>query len=415
MLATPTRAVPRYGYGAVVFRIVTLVLVDASGRVLGGLPPYEVPSPWWQEVADVVSGARERYGVEVAVLRVLATERPAPHGGSVTYLAESGTHPGSRTLPVDAAALDLAVHPLRAAWALPGGPAASLSWAAEQLASIGWRPALAKQQRTWNLSAIWCLDSPSGVAWLKQVPRFFAHEPTVLRWIASEAPQLVPPLLAADGNGRMLLAHVAGEDLYFAPPPELAGLIDDLHVIQHRAVTHVDALCAAGVPDKRWPVLASRLAETVTRHGPGLGPELNAALQSLMEGLDSRLSAIGSCGLPDTLGHGDFHSGNARGDGEHRVIIDWGDSFVGHPGFDALRIVDQQPPTVAALLLRQWGDRWRTTVPGCDPERALELLVPVAALNAAAAYAAFVSQIEPSERPYHAEDIAIALRAAVGS
>ncbi|HET8680488.1 MAG TPA: aminoglycoside phosphotransferase family protein [Micromonosporaceae bacterium] len=400
-------------------RIVTLVLVDRAGVLLGALPPYEVAAPWWQDMAGVVAGTRERYGVEVTVLRLLGTRLPAPHGGAVTYLAECLTGAPAQAVPVDAAGREPAAaapreHPLRALWARPGGPAASLAWAAGQLAQLGWQPSIASQQRTWNLSAIWRLDGPSGTAWLKQVPPFFAHEPAVLRWLGTVAPQRVPAVLAADeGTGRMLLAHAAGEDRYLAPPAELAGLIDDLHVIQRHAVPHAHLLRAAGVPDRRWPALVNRVRDTVARHGPGLGPEPDLALRSLVEGLDARLAAVDACGLPDTLGHGDFHAGNSRGDGRHRTLIDWGDSFVGHPGFDALRIVEQQPPPVAERLLRHWARRWRQAVPGSDPERALDLLAPVAALSAAATYAGFVSAIEPTERPYHAADIGIALRAAL--
>src|SRR5439155_20796251 len=116
------------------------------------------------------------------------------------------------------------------------------------------------------------------------------------------------------------------------------------------------------------------------------------------------------CGLPDTLCHGDFHPGNARGD---RVLLDWGDSFVGHPGFDALRIVEGQPPDAAAALLAHWAGRWRAAVPGCAPERAVALLRPLAALRAATVYDMFVRHIEPAERPHHAGDVDRCLRAAL--
>jgi Phosphotransferase enzyme family len=397
-----------------VSRIVTLVLVDGAGTLLGALPPYEVPTPWWQDASDVVVGARERYGVEITVLRILATELPAPHGGAVTYLVECAGGRPAQVVPVDTAGFDLAAHPLRALWARPGGPAASLAWAAHQLTELGWLPAVGCQQRTWNLSAIWRLEGGSGVAWLKQVPPMFAHEPTVLRWLAGVAPKLVPAVLAADDHtGRMLLAHAPGEDRYFASATELADLIDDLHYIQRAAVAHTGSLRAAGVPDKRWPVMARKIRETVGQHGSGQGPDLNAALWSLVDSLGERFAAIDACGLPDTLAHGDFHAGNARSDGDHRTLIDWGDSYIGHPGFDALRIVERQPPAEAARLRAYWAERWRATVPGCEPERALDLLVPVAALSAAATCGDFVSAIEPSERPYHAADITTMLRAAV--
>jgi hypothetical protein len=42
--------------------------------------------------------------------------------------------------------------------------------------------------------------------------------------------------------------------------------------------------------------------------------------------------------------------------------------------------------------------------PGCDPRRAGQLLEPVAALRQAVVYDAFLSEVEPSERRYHAGD-----------
>jgi hypothetical protein len=68
-------------------RRVTLVLCTAAGEILGALPPYDVVLPWWQEVGDVVAGARAVHGVDVVVLRLLAADPPVP-GGPVTYLAE---------------------------------------------------------------------------------------------------------------------------------------------------------------------------------------------------------------------------------------------------------------------------------------------------------------------------------------
>ncbi len=70
-------------------RQVTLLLCDREGRRLGALPPFEVEVPWWPEAEPVVAGARARFGIEVTVLRLVASpvsERAA--GGPVTYLAE---------------------------------------------------------------------------------------------------------------------------------------------------------------------------------------------------------------------------------------------------------------------------------------------------------------------------------------
>ncbi len=69
-------------------RLVKLVLVTSEGELLGSLAPFPVATPWWQNAWDVVRGAQEHHGVQVTLLRLLEADRPSPHGGSVTYLAE---------------------------------------------------------------------------------------------------------------------------------------------------------------------------------------------------------------------------------------------------------------------------------------------------------------------------------------
>jgi hypothetical protein len=386
-----------------VSRTVTLVLVDPGGAPLGMLPPFVVDLPWWQEVAEVVAGARERHGADVTVLRLLAADRPRPHGGAVTYLAECAGPVPADLIPVP---VDLDPHPLRAPWAHPGGPAASLRWATGALAGLGHPPvAAATQVRTWNLSSIWRIDG----AWLKEVPPFLAHEAAVLRWLGAVAPARVPVLLAA-ADGRMLMADVPGADRYDAGADEAVAMLADLHAIQLTAVRHAETLVALGVPDRRGARPAADVAAVADRWGADV-----PGLAELVGGLPDRLAAVARCGLPDTLVHGDFHPGNVRADGPGRVILDWGDSFVGSPAFDALRMAGWLPAPAASAALDAWAAAWRRSVPGCDPGEALRLLRPVAPLRGAAGYAAFVAGIEPTERIYHASDIGDCLREAVAA
>lgn len=380
----------------------TLILVDDAGEPLGALPPYPVQMPYWPEAWDVVAGARERFGLEVTVLRILATEPGISPGGAVTYLARTSQSPDGLLTPV---AVDLSPHPNRAQYAELGGPAASLAWARDSLEERGRGPVVrAVQQRTWNLSAIWRLDTPSGPVWLKEVPRFFAHEPAVLGWIAGAGfGELVPRFVAAD-RGRMLLEHIPGEDLYGAPPGIREAIGPRVHPLQVCAADRLDTLISLGVPDLRAAPLAGRLREVVERYGRG-----DPRLARLIDGLDDRLAAVAAFGLPDTLVHGDLHPGNVRGerdgDGRDLVVIDWGDCTIGHPAFDILRLSGDVESEVAEALIAAWAARWRASAPGSDPLRAVELLRPVAALRGAAGYAAFLDQIEPAEHPYHAADV----------
>ncbi len=393
-----------------VTRQVTLVLVDADGGPLGALPSFPVEVPWWPEVAEIVAIARERWALDLAVLRVLgAPDRPGPPGGEVTYAAE--VLPGTSALPplVPAGQLvesNLAPHPFRAPWAAPGGPIATVSWAGAELARLGTPYQDVQQRKTWNLSAIWRLRTADGPVWIKEVPSFFSHEPAVLRWVGSIAPFAVPRLLASC-NGRMLLAHVPGEDRFGAPATEVAEMLADLHEIQAYATGHVRELRAIGVPDRRGDATQAMVGAVVGAYAPGLEPDLRGALDGLVEGLPERLAAVAACGVPDTLVHGDFHPGNVRRevDSDRRVIIDWGDSTVGHPAMDIARACSNVPAADAGPLADAWARRWRAHTPGCDPSRALQLMRPVIELLYAVVYANFVDQIEPSEWPYHSSDV----------
>jgi hypothetical protein len=378
-------------------KTVSLAIVDEEGRPLGVLPSFEVDFPYWQETTKIVAGAREHYGVEVTVLRILTTSPGVQSGGAVSYLAQADGIPAAYAGPID---VDLSPHPDRAAYAEPGGPKASLRWAETALAALNHGPVnAATQHRTWNLSTIWQLDTPAGPVWLKQVPLFFRHEAPVLRWLAGVHAPSVPVLLAS-ADGRMLLDHIAGEDLYHADLELRAAIAVDFHRLQAASVGQVAQLLALGVPDRRTDPLLASISGVVARFG---GDDVR--LRDLVDGLPTRMAAVAACGVPDALVHGDLHPGNVRGDRTRRVIIDWGDSCVAHPAFDIMRLTETLDPRSAEPLVDAWARRWQQAAPASRPLRALELLRPVGALRNAVTYAHFLDQIEPAEHPYHAADV----------
>ena len=71
-------------------RSVTIVVCDDSGSLLGSLSPFDVATPWWQDLEPI----RRRFPM-LTVLRLLhgTPGNGGAFGGQVTYLAESG--PGS--------------------------------------------------------------------------------------------------------------------------------------------------------------------------------------------------------------------------------------------------------------------------------------------------------------------------------
>jgi hypothetical protein len=381
-------------------RVATLVVCTRAGEVLGQLPPFPATPPWWQDATALVEWVKNRHGVDVTILRLLGASRPEPPGGAVTYLAEAVEAP-ARALPLTPWVGRLGQHPLRLPYARPGGPSRDLAWAASALQSLGHRPdGPAAQERTWNLSSLWRLPLEHGAAWLKCVPPFFAHEGAILARLQGGP---VPRLLAHEG-GRLLMAEIPGEDQYEAQEPTLRALISILVDLQVQWAGRAESLISMGLPDWRAEALAQSVESVVHRTAAVLPDADRGTLLRLVDGLPRRFAAVTECGIPDSLVHGDFAPGNARGGNDRLVLLDWGDSGVGHPLLDQSAFMDRVPSRLVPALSEHWSALWREAAPGADPERAARLLAPVSAARQAVIYQAFLDQIEPAEHPYHRND-----------
>jgi Phosphotransferase enzyme family len=386
-------------------RIARLVLVAPGGELVGSLPGVPVATPWWQDVQPVVQAVRQRYGISVTVLRLLEAEFDSPPGGWVTYLCEV-----DEAAPAESWGGMLDDHPLRNPFARPGGPAADLAWAESVLKERGLEPAgRPVQVRTWNLSSLWRISVEAQTVWLKVVPPFFAHEGDLLARLAGER---VPMLIGHDG-ARILLAEIAGEDLYNAELPQLLDMVTLLVDLQYSWAGRSEELLALGLPDWRAQALSVSIASAVGRTASELSMDDRAILARFVDNLPDRFAALAACGLPDTLVHGDFSPGNFRGDRHALTLLDWGDSGVGHPLLDQAAFFDRIHRSAHAAVREHWLSRWRSAMPAADPARACILLEPIAAARQAVIYLRFLDGIEPAEHPYHRSDPAEWLRRTV--
>ncbi len=376
-------------------RHVTLVLCRADGEVLGQLDPFEVASPWRQEAAPVVDACEEAHGLRPTILRLLDAEDEVP-GGAVTYLAETDGRPES-VLPWVG---ELDEHPLRMPWARPGGPGADLAWATEALSS-GSRRIVGEpvQIRTWNLSSLWQLPTDAGPAWLKAVPSFFAHEAAAMRVLAD---QPIPAVLAGE-PGRAVLAHVDGEDGYDARLDGWRCHIDTLVSIQRAAAERVAELLDAGVPEIGLATVVAEISDVVDRWAHALDAEVRDRIGTALDDAGRAVDVVEELAPLRTLVHGDAHTGNGRFAPRAVTILDWGDSFVGHPLLD-LAVGDSYHPEIADEVVELWLERWRR-VGFPRVAEAWEALRPLAHLRTAAVFQHFLDHIEPSERRYHEHDV----------
>ncbi|MDL9980707.1 phosphotransferase family protein [Microbacterium sp. ASV49] len=369
-----------------------LALVLPDGTPVGLTAAFRIDSPYEQDAAAIVDAARGALGIDVVLLRIAAWSVP-----DAVYTAEVADIPAIALDPVDPAFV--ADDPLRLTWARPGGPGEYLAWAREALADIG-RPAVGDpvQVRSWNLSTLWMLPTSAGPVWLKAVPSFFAHEGALLERLSAFP---VPRLIARTADA-VLIAEVPGDDRYDPPIGAACRMVDLLIDIQ----TSVDPATLPPMP--AWtPASLAPVAERTLRLAPEVAPADRDAVSTIIDGLPELQPSLDACGLSDTLVHGDFHGGNVRGDDDHLVILDWGDSGIGHPLLDVAAFTERMPPPFAARVTEHWLAAWRRAVPGSDPARALELVRPYAAVRQATLYRAFLDRIEPSEHPYHAQDPAM--------
>lgn len=407
-------------------REVHLLLVDDAARPLGLLGPVAAGTPWWPDVEPVVRTVRERWDLDVQVLRVLsASSRPADEpggaaGGVVTYLAQCGqaTSVPLRPVPDDVVEAALADEPLRAPWAHVGGPGRIASWADAVLTARGTpRTGPVEQVKTWNLSSILRVPTDAGPVWCKSVPTFFAHEPAVIELLAARGhADLVPQVLGRDAaTGSMLLADLPGSDQWAAPLERLVQMVQAVVDLQHDSTAWLGDLRATGLPDWRGPALVAALTTLCRR--PDVREPLTDVERSALDGLVDALPVVdhtlAACGLPDTLVHGDLHPGNWRYGSRGLVLLDWGDSGVGHPLLDGPAFLERVPAEHRSTVLAAWAERWQHHVPDADVERAVRVVEPLAALRQALIYQGFLDRIEPDEHVYHRADVPHWIRTAL--
>jgi phosphotransferase family enzyme len=371
-------------------------VVTSGERVVGSVGPFTVDMPWWAEVEPVTEHLRAVLGVPVYVLRLLGVDGgEGGRDGHVTYHVEA---PGT-TASLPAAALFTGDDPLRARWATAAGLTELFDWARDALGVPLTGPI--EQRKTWNLAGVFRLPTADGPVWLKALPPFAADEAQVMAAFGAVDPTLVPHVLAAAPD-RLLLADLPGTDCWHAPPEVLASGIE--RFVHAQSV--IDTAPPGLVP--RADLLTE--VRAVLARDLGLTPAEVAAAHELLP----RWSALAECGLPDTIVHGDFHSGNWRSfaDGPP-TILDFADAYFGNPVLDGLRVLDYLAPDRRAAARTAWVEAWRRARPDSDPSRALVVAAPLAHLYYAVRYQEFLDGIEESERIYHLDDPAAVVRKAL--
>jgi hypothetical protein len=229
----------------------------------------------------------------------------------------------------------------RVPWYLPGWKETAQCWIENQCKNLNLTMTGQMEQiRSWQRASLWRIPTIDEWIYFKAVPAMFEFEPYLTHALAEWFPGSAPGILCTDPLNHWFLMWGAGERSLTNRPEIMhwEAAIRSFSQIQLALVDHTTDLIALGTPDRRlehfpgW--IDELLADTVTlRRGDfGLSDEEMTQLRVLGPEIKKMAIRLQESGIPATLEHGDFWSGQVLLDAnEDYTFIDWSDSSVTHP------------------------------------------------------------------------------------
>jgi hypothetical protein len=226
---------------------------------------------------------------------------------------------------------------------------------------------------------------------LKAVFPPFHAEPVLTRMLGERFPDAVPPVVATEDEEGWLLVEDIGSD-WIGDLPEVdrpAGLRRGAEAIVRmqeafgRDSAAIAALLGAGAPHRPLTTLANGVEAAI---GPG-GAAVEGGLEPdraarVLDAIRGSVAAVERIGFPETVVHGDFHSGNAAIVDDRVVIIDWSDAAIGCPAVDLVTWIawSEDHPAEVAAATDAWVEAW---APAVDVGRLRECVDDVLIVGAA--------------------------------
>ncbi|RYB94378.1 aminoglycoside phosphotransferase family protein [Nocardioides oleivorans] len=268
----------------------------------------------------------------------------------------------------------------RPAWYRPGWHEAVETWVDEALSATDrTRTGRLRTHRVWSISAVHTIPTDRGSAWFKASCDHFGAEAAIVATVATHLPGLVPQVIAVDRERSWLLTEpLPGVSEDGASPDAAEALSPLWAAAQLDSTRWLGELRSAGAPDRGLePTLSAwREALATNTELDELTDDERGQLASAIPVVESRLRELWACGFPDTLAHGDLHSGNVAHDGQHLRIFDWSDGCTTHPFLDGTHLAHwlaEADGTPAEQHVRTVLAPWREAFPAADFERAVEL------------------------------------------
>jgi phosphotransferase family enzyme len=187
-----------------------------------------------------------------------------------------------------------------------------------------------ERHRPW--ASVYRVPLPHGQAWFKACRPIQGFEPRLTASLAARWPDRVARVLAHDPDRAWLLTADAGDELgLHGNDPALWLRTLPLYAeLQRGEANHVPEHLAAGVPDRRPPVLPELFARLVGANLP-LDPAEVARLAAFAPRFEALCAELAADATPASIQHDDLHLRSVYLDGSDLRILDWGDACVAHP------------------------------------------------------------------------------------
>ncbi|MEA2579328.1 MAG: hypothetical protein QOE83_220 [Actinomycetota bacterium] len=405
-----------------------LIIPDESGaRVL----LVEDGSRWmlpfllggdWARVERAQSWARDRLGLDIAVLRCLFVEHDdadqesgdaflltellggeAPLFGSwcdeETVSAhlrnELGRAATDRWFTESREGRPAGLQP----WEYPGWYASARGWIETTLPGV----MDIEQFSTWSVSSILRAQTSAGRYYFKAAPTHFRHEASVTKMLAERFPDMIPAPVSIDDERGWLLTADFGDELASGKGAAVGdGAVEALVALQRRSAVDVHALLEAGCADRRVAVLSTQIRELAEDGAAWLSSEILAQLRGAWPRFKDLCQEAARPPFPDTLVHGDYHGENVALSRGRYLIFDWTDACVAHPFFDMAIILRgaerDSDPSLRDRLRDRYLYGWRDVAEHEEAINWFEQIEPLAAMHQAMSYRRLLGSLDQSER-----------------
>jgi hypothetical protein len=300
---------------------------------------------------------------------------------------------------------------LRPRWARRGWFDRASAWMAAATARAG-RPLTADPTPFFlrGISALLRAQTAGPDLFLKAVFPPFHAEPVLTRLLAERYPESVPRVVAVEPDeGWLIVEDIGsawvGEVAEAERPSALGRGAAALVEVQRTFATDtaaIRALLDAGAPHRPLSDLVASVATAIGPDGFGVadGGIAPDRAERVVAALASAVARVEAVGLPESVVHGDFHSGNAALAGDRIVIIDWSDAAISNPAIDLVTWIawsgDKANEIDAAV--DAWIAGWSEVVDGARLRSVIDDVLIVGAGYQIVSYDGIRRNLEPATR-----------------